>query len=336
MITVNFQTNYVAGTQTTLNGVVTTYRDAIRKGSVWRYTGAVSSFGLADEGADDAPAGMSGELSAGDGLQAIHDRNIVVSDGLRTYTLAIVNPALSGLIAGNAPSEIVVFSDGVPPENTGLMVLQASDANVLKEKPSEPDAAVICFAAGTFIATPSGPKLVEHLDVEDLVLTKDDGVQAIRWIGRRRMTGARFMAMPELRPVRIRRGALGPDSPNRDVWVSPQHRMLLSGANAELLFNTDEVLVAAKYLINDRDITVDHRIPQTEYIHLMFEKHQIIWANGAETESFHPGFTKREAVPHDQMSAMHQLFPDLRDDPHIYGASARRALKSSESAMFLL
>ena len=43
------------------------------------------------------------------------------------------------------------------------------------------------------------------------------------------MTGARLYAMPHLRPIRFRAGALGQGRPEDDLLVSPQHRMLVQG-----------------------------------------------------------------------------------------------------------
>jgi len=102
------------------------------------------------------------------------------------------------------------------------------------------------------------------------------------------MTGARLFAMPKLRLIRIAGNALGFDRPDADLLVSPEHRMLISGAAAQSLFNTSEVLVTAKDLINGSTITVDLQVREITYIHVLLDQHQIVWANGLETESFHP------------------------------------------------
>ena len=73
---------------------------------------------------------------------------------------------------------------------------------------------VICFTPGTRIRTPDGLVLVEDLREGDRVQTKDDGAQEIMWKGSRRMTGACMFAMPHLRPVRIKAGALGVERPD--------------------------------------------------------------------------------------------------------------------------
>ena len=138
--------------------------------------------------------------------------------------------------------------------------------------------------------------------------------------------------MPHLRPIRFRANALGQDRPDCDLWVSPQHRMLVKGPAALALFNTTEVLVAAEDLINDRSITVDYALREVTYIHILLDQHNIIWANGLETESFHPA----NAAPDSLGPADHQgllgVLPNLAD-PDTYGGYARRNLSHPEAAI---
>ena len=77
------------------------------------------------------------------------------------------------------------------------------------------------------------------------------------------MSGARLFAMPEQRPIRLRRGALGVDRPEDDLIVSPEHRVLVKGRAARDLWGEDEVLVRAADLVGDRFITVDHSLRET-------------------------------------------------------------------------
>jgi len=136
----------------------------------------------------------------------------------------------------------------------------------------------ICFTPGTLILTPCGQVPVERLEVGDPVLTRDHGPQPLRWIGRRRHSGRGIFA-----PVRIMAGALGN---GRDLIVSQQHRILLSGWRAELLFGETEVLVAAKHLVNGDTI---HLAPcdEVEYLHIMFDCHEIVSSEGIPSESFY-------------------------------------------------
>jgi hypothetical protein len=148
---------------------------------------------------------------------------------------------------------------------------------------------LICVARGTLIQTPAGPVPVEALDAGDVVLTADGRAEALRWIGSRRVTVAELTADPDLRPVLISRDALGEGVPSRDLTVSPQHRILVTGWRAELFFGEGEVLVPAKALLNDHDIRTGDWSQGVEYFHLLLDRHEIILTDGAPTESFHPG-----------------------------------------------
>ena len=183
----------------------------------------------------------------------------------------------------------------------------------------------ICFAKGTLIETESGEKTVEALSAGDLVRTLDHGVQPIRWIG-----SVRRAALGKLAPVKICKGALGNQ---RELMVSPQHRMLLTGWRAELFFGECEVLATAKSLVNDRDIV---RVEGgfVDYFHILFDTHEIIFAEGALSESFHPGAMGAQALSQDAHDEILTLFPHLgTQDFASYGASARASLKFKEAAL---
>lgn len=183
----------------------------------------------------------------------------------------------------------------------------------------------VCFVAGTRLATAKGHRPIEKLRVGDLVETADQGLQAIRWIGQMTVNG-----MGDLAPILIEAGTLGN---RRDIMVSPLHRMLLSGWQVELMFGEDEVLAAAKMLVNGGTI---RPVPmaQISYFHVMFDSHQIVYAEGAGTESFHPGeegFDALGAAAQDEITA---LFPRLAGgDFASYGPSARRCLRMHEARL---
>lgn len=180
----------------------------------------------------------------------------------------------------------------------------------------------ICFVFGTSIKTQSGEVAIEDLSAGDMVLTMDHGYQPIRWIG-----STKRPATGDLAPILIRKGALGND---RDLRVSPQHRMLLQGWQAELLFGETEVLATAKSLVNDHSI-IRVEGGEVEYFHILFDTHEIVWANGAPSESFHPGEQGWKALDEPTRDEIITLFPDLADgDFTNYGPSARISLKHNE------
>jgi hypothetical protein len=228
-----------------------------------------------------------------------------------------------------------MFVDELPPKNTSLWVVHQS-YEAPQYDPQGPDAGgVICFTPGTRIATPDGLKRIEELREGDEVQTKDNGAQEIQWIGSRRMSGARLFAMPRLRPIRLRAGALGVERPDDELVVSPEHRMLVAGPAAQALFNTDEVLVQARDLVNGRDVVVDSQLREVTYVHLLLPSHQVVWANGVETESFHPASTALSTLDDHDRARLLLGHPDFTSDPQSYGPAARRNLTTSEAAILL-
>lgn len=181
---------------------------------------------------------------------------------------------------------------------------------------------IICFARGTRLRTAQGQRRIEDLRAGDMVATLDHGLQPIRWIG-----STRVPARGDLAPIMIRKGALGN---RRDLRVSPQHRMLLRGWQASLLFGEDEVLVPAKSLLNDHNILREEG-GEVEYFHILFDRHEILWAEGALSESFHPGQQGWKALDQPTRTEILHLFPQLADQglPH-YGPAARLSLRDYE------
>ncbi len=187
---------------------------------------------------------------------------------------------------------------------------------------------IICFTPGTQIATPKGARDIASLKVGDLVVTRDHGLQPIRWIQQRTVP-----AIDRFAPIRIRPGVV--TGQDRDLLVSPQHRMMFQGYRAELLFGESEVLVAAKHLVDGIHVTQDAGGTVT-YIHMMFDEHEVVYAEGAATESFHPGDVGLTAVSDPAREELFALFPALRTNANGYGQTARRCLKRHECDLLVL
>ena len=184
------------------------------------------------------------------------------------------------------------------------------------------DVFLACFVRGTLIETIDGPRYVETLQDGDLVMTKDRGPQPLVWTGGRKIEGAGKMV-----PIRFEAGALGNIRP---LLVSPQHRMLVTGWQAELHFGQTEVLVAAKALVNSTTIR-PVEMPQVSYHHILFEQHEIVLSEGIHTESFHPG---RDLLAHDveMYEEMVAIFPELAKPNFVAPfPTARHCLKLAEA-----
>ena len=187
-----------------------------------------------------------------------------------------------------------------------------------------------CFTPGTMIATDRGPVAVEKLAVDDRVLTRDTGYQRLRWVGSKAIDAARLGESPELQPILIRQGALGDGLPLADMMVSPQHRMLLSGPRAEMLFGDAEVLASALHL-TDLPGVARVAVQSVTYLHLLFDQHEIICANGAWTESFQPGDHAMAGLGAETCAELFAIFPELADPEGRRGCpAARLSLKGYE------
>lgn len=191
-----------------------------------------------------------------------------------------------------------------------------------------------CFVLGSLIDTDHGPKPVEQIVSGDLVLTRDNGYQPVMWTGHHAQTDRSLTARPDLAAVIVRKGALGAGLPVRDMRVSPWHRLLICGQRAELLFGEYEVLVPAVHMLGQPGIERD-TAPQT-YVHLMFEEHQIVRADGAWSESFQPGAKTLAGIGDEQRAEIFALFPQLAEEMgQADYVSARLSLKEHEARALL-
>ncbi|MBV0914223.1 Hint domain-containing protein [Anianabacter salinae] len=170
---------------------------------------------------------------------------------------------------------------------------------------------ITCFVRGTLIRTRRGEIRIEDLAVGDDVLTADAGEQPIRWIGSRKL-GAREMQLnPKLRPIRIRANALAPGLPEHDLSVSPQHRVLVRSVIAERMFGSREVLIPANKLLVLPGIEIDDSAAEVEYFHMLFDAHQIVWSNGALTESLFTGPEALKGLSVEARTEITLLFPAI-------------------------
>lgn len=175
------------------------------------------------------------------------------------------------------------------------------------------DSMPLCFAAGTLIECPDGARRIEEIRVGDLVKTCDHGPQRVRWIGRRELTIADFEADQRRRPVRCLAGSFGAGLPKRDLVVSRQHRILVSSKIANRIAGTPEVLIPAIKLTALPGIYVDEEAESVTYIHLLFDQHELLEAEGVLSESMFTGPEALKSVSEAARAEILDLFPELLD-----------------------
>lgn len=253
-----------------------------------------------------------------------------------TYTAYAFNVNNSSPAYGTV--EGLAFLGGVggfPPVGKALTVISASEGpgsagipTVLYDNLANPP----CFTPGTLIETRDGPRPVEDLLPGDLILTRDHGLQPLRWVSRTWLTAADLVASPQHLPVCLRAGALGGGLPRRDLRLSPRHRLLLSGWKAELLFAEPEVLVPAIAFLGEQAVRAEPDPAGQLYLHLLFDRHEIIFAEGAEVESLLPDWIDNADLPQVLRAELAALLPD-RPEVTVRKGAARPLLTKKEGQL---
>lgn len=249
------------------------------------------------------------QTDIGNGLQwyrfdsaATYNATVTFVDGSSENVVVVIFQDVNGntFLAPSLSSSGNNILNSAPIQSLSLNSVNGTTYSGLADTRSQ-DVFIACFVRGTLIETQDGPRYVETLKAGDMVNSLDDGAQPLIWTGGRIVDGS-----GDLAPIRFEAGAMGNIRP---LLVSPQHRMLVTGWKAELHFGQSEVLVPAKALVNDTTI---RPIPmaQVSYHHILFERHQIVTAEGISSESFHPGkalLTEDKAIHAELMS----IFPEL-------------------------
>lgn len=205
-----------------------------------------------------------------------------------------------------------------------------TQASLLATEP-QPERCTPCFTPGAMITTQRGEIAVQHLQVGDRVITRDNGIQPVRWVGKTQMFLQDFQAEPHLLPVLVRQGSLGKGLPERDLMVSPNHRLLVANERTSLRFSEREVLVAAKHLSVPGVHTVQSS--GTTYIHFMCDRHEVVLVNGIWTESFQPEDQSLKTIGNAQRLEIYEIFPELKTEAgRAAYKSARQTVTSAEVA----
>jgi hypothetical protein len=273
-------------------------------------------------------------LIAGDSLQT---SVIALADSTNVYPNGATNlDVLANDTNGGVGTLTITHLNGVPVVVSTLNILGDGDNENFNftytiDDGTNTDIGIVnvssipCFVAGTLIATELGQRNVESLELGDLVMTKDDGLQPLRWKGQRTVA-----AQDDFAPIRICANTFGQHD---DLMVSPEHRVLIRDNLAELLFGEQEVLVSAKELVNDRSVTrcVGGEVT---YVHLMFDRHQVVYSAGLATESFLLGPQTTKVFERKIIDEICTLFPEVDPETGLgYSPAARRVLKHFEAQL---
>jgi len=230
---------------------------------------------------------------------------------------------------GNNTSDIWAFHSDTP-LIADAQYVKTSGKNFGAASYSSLSSQPVCYAFGTLIDTPNGPRAIETLHPGELVATVDHGPQAIRWI----QVEVQPLEATEVasKPVLIAAGALGGKLPAQDLIVSPQHRILVGGhGQLQGLFQT-EALAPAKSLTALKGIRHMKGKTQITWIHFACERHEIVTANGCLAEALLLGPMVITAMAVPERQAVIDLFgPALTPDAALNGPPARQCLKAGSA-----
>jgi hypothetical protein len=227
---------------------------------------------------------------------------------------------------GKPSSPRIVLLQGHLQRGEAVMDVQACTSSQSGEQTS-----LVCFTFGSLILTAFGDLPVQDLRVGDLVHTADNGLQPIRWIGSREVTQTRMQLANHLQPVKICKDAFGIGLPVTDIWVSQEHRLLIETQEAGASSAQLSVLSPARSLVNGQTILVDVQAHDTLYTHLLFDEHQVIFANNMPAESFYPCPRSLLSLTEEDRKRVFDFMPHLENHPLSYGGFARKVISAQDA-----
>ncbi|MCA0399832.1 MAG: Hint domain-containing protein [Proteobacteria bacterium] len=270
-------------------------------------------------GADILNGGAGDDVLTGgagaDTFRFLNNGNDVVMD-FNASSDTLVIDLISGITSVN---DLDIFED----PNTGTVVITSPNNGSFSVTLLNTNAAdvlsrlqVACLLRGTMVATPNGEVPVEAIQIGDLVTTVDGRAEAVKWIGKRAFGKAFIKGNARVTPVVLAAGSLGAGVPARDLYVSPEHAVLVDG-----------VLVPAERLVNGETIRRAEGLDMVEYFHLEFETPQVVFTNGAATESYVNEGSRRMFVNFQEYLDMYgedeqavagaRRFPLVQDGPEL-------------------
>ena len=303
---------------------ITTLEDTSLNGDLGLAAGVtVTTF---DVGNITATAGTIVDRTEGD-LQ-------INSDGSYTFTPApnyngpapVINYTTLDPAAININPLAGPLSDGI--ETTPLFIEVTADDEDCIIPP-------VCFVRGTLIATSDGEIAVEDLKVGDLVQTRDRGLQALRWTGRRDISARDLAENENMRPIRIRKDVINAGNDFGDLVVSPQHRVLVSSKVAQRMFGDTEVLISAKQLLAIDGVDIADDFEDVTYFHILFDQHEIVYADGIPSESLYLGKEAQKSLSAEGREEIHALFPETAS-PSFMATSCRPIIQGKRAQKLAL
>lgn len=193
--------------------------------------------------------------------------------------------------------------------NNAADALAGEDGTSLST-PSKPHAPILSgFGPGVMVDTNEGPQPVEWLRPGDLVQTRDNGFQPLRWTGRSALGAKGTQA-----PVRIYAGALAGNTPEHDLILSPNHHVMVQSPEIELLFAENEVFVPVESMATEAEEGFEPSSPNYALCHLLFDRHEVVMAEGVWLESLYVDRDTLWLFSEDEAETIHDILGPRIDE----------------------
>ena len=274
-------------------------------GDIYELERGAAAVRLMVAGGSVAPGSALGQT--GDAVAMVARYTLMGDDGNRVELLAV---RLEGRDAGLYALPLSPMGTGI-----GYQLVKIDEA---PEDTALSDLLCVSFARGTQITMADGSqRVIETLIAGDRVLTRDHGPQPVRWVGHATLRGVGAFA-----PVVIAAGTLGNSG---DLIVSQQHRMFLYQRQRVAGVPTSELLVQARHLVDEETVFIREG-GFVDYFSLVFDRHEIIYAEGIPAESLMVSEAVLNRLPAELSAEVKARFPGLSQHQHFGTEAGRQVL----------
>ncbi len=197
---------------------------------------------------------------------------------------------------------------------------------------AEPMGGPLIGLAGTAsVRTPCGARRVENVRPGDLIVTRDNGLQAVRMVWTRTVTASDIAADPALAPIRLKPRAIGPMMPGKDLLLAAEHRVLVPGYRLANIPDTQSCLLPARTIAEMSDKAfLDRSVAEVTFYNIVFDQHHVFCADGLPVESYLPTQKAVEELDEGVGGDIRQLFDRRSEDGPQFPAARYSAPESDD------
>lgn len=190
-------------------------------------------------------------------------------------------------------------------------------AKEIGSKPRRAGAALKPFAGGigtgANVRTPYGTRRIELVGPDDLIVTRDNGLQPVRMVWTCTFGMSDIARQPEIAPIRLTPRASGPMMPERAMLIAPDHRFLVPGYKlADAPDNRFCLVKAGEFADISDSAWCDLSVDRVTYIQLVFDHPQVFSVNGLLVESFCPSASAVRGLDRGLRKSLIERYPELR------------------------